>query len=158
MQEATTHWCFCSSLSTSLPLCLKININKIFKKKTTVWWELLPINPMVSHHYVLGHDTVHVRVWLSALPWDSSSLGVYIAIIKTRAKFICYCWQIIPLSTLYNRLTPFLANTKRWLVQPHYQLSEHGNKHFLKCDCKKKSPKEHLIWKEPTAKHGKSHL
>ena len=31
--EATTHWCFPSSLSPSLPLCLKINKIKIFNKK-----------------------------------------------------------------------------------------------------------------------------
>ena len=35
--EATTHWCFSPSLSPSLPLCIKIKINKIFKKLFFSW-------------------------------------------------------------------------------------------------------------------------
>ena len=75
--EATTHWCFSPSLSSSLPLSLKIY--KIFKKKRNDLW--------ISEEWIAGYNmgftlpscspffkkNPHPRVYLLILERDSGS-------------------------------------------------------------------------------------
>lgn len=118
---------------------------------TTGCQQFFPPNPVISERCVTEHTTVYGRVQPHAFPCDHPSLGRTLPSIKNwLSVFMLLLTNNYP-STLYKSLTPFLTNTNRWLVGPHYQLSEHRNKHFLKCNCKKKILRNTLIWKEPTA-------
>ena len=52
-QEATTHWCFSPSLSSSITLCLKIN--KIFERKKYFLSKLLSLSWESKFYFFMNH-------------------------------------------------------------------------------------------------------
>ena len=121
MGEATTHWCFCPSLSPSLPLSLKIN-NKISKKKSghgKPTWTIIKAQkrPLCSDLLPVSFSTI--LIWLHVPPTPEKKMGKAVG---------CHC--IVDRRRLFGSLSSWDASVPaeswRGSVFPCGAITSHG--------------------------------